>query len=96
MMWYNNKNVKKKQMLSVSMVDAALFDKLDAIAQAIRGNSAPFGGLQLIVTGDFFQLPPVSQNSSSKFAFEAKAWSSTITQTVMLSQVFRQKDGSKF
>lgn len=78
------------------MVDADLFDKLEYIARDIRQSTKPFGGIQIIVTGDFFQLPPVNPNQASKFAFEAKSWPLAITQTVMLSKVFRQKDGSKF
>jgi ATP-dependent DNA helicase PIF1 len=77
------------------MVDADLFDKLDFIARDIRQNGLPFGGMQIIVTGDFFQLPPVNPNAVSKFAFEAKCWPLAIKQTVMLTKVFRQKDGSK-
>jgi len=74
----------------VSMVDGDLFDKLAGIACAMRKKpDKPFGGLQLVVTGDFFQLPPVS---SSKFAFEAKEWSNCVDHTVNLTQVFRQKD----
>lgn len=83
-------------LLLVSMVDNVLFDKLDEIAKIVRGNQLPFGGIQLIVTGDFFQLPPVSPTKVAKFAFEASTWTKTITQTVMLTKVFRQKDGSKF
>lgn len=77
------------------MVDADLFDKLDEIARILRGSHEPFGGMQIIVTGDFFQLPPVNPNKVSKFAFEAKSWSHAIKQTVMLTKVFRQKDGSE-
>jgi hypothetical protein len=50
---------------------------------------------QLIVTGDFFQLPPVTKGApdSMKFAFEAQEWRSTIGQNMFnLTQVFRQKD----
>ncbi|OBZ89515.1 ATP-dependent DNA helicase pfh1 [Choanephora cucurbitarum] len=78
----------------ISMVDADLFDKLNIIAKRIRRNDKPFGGMQIVVTGDFFQLPPVNPNKVSKFAFEANAWQEAITQTVMLTQVFRQKDGT--
>lgn len=46
---------------------------------------------QLIITGDFFQLPPVSK-SIVKFAFEAEQWSKVIPRTFNLTQVFRQKD----
>jgi len=43
----------------ISMLDGGLFDKLEYIARRIRGGDRPFGGLQLVVAGDFFQLPPV-------------------------------------
>ncbi|CAO3669897.1 unnamed protein product [Rhizopus stolonifer] len=76
----------------ISMVDAELFDKLEHIARAFRNPSKPFGGIQVIVSGDFFQLPPVNPNRATKFAFEANTWQKTITQTVMLTRVFRQKD----
>lgn len=80
----------------VSMVDGELFDKLAGIAESLRGKagaSKPFGGIQLIVTGDFFQLPPVAKGSSaSKFAFEAKEWKNCVNHTVNLTQVFRQKE----
>ena len=46
-------------MDEVSMVDGDLFDKLEQIARTIRNNGRPFGGIQLVITGDFFQLPPV-------------------------------------
>ncbi|GAA5890026.1 hypothetical protein JCM6882_009205 [Rhodosporidiobolus microsporus] len=84
----------------VSMVDGILFDKLAQIATALKkkagkGASAPskpFGGVQLVVTGDFFQLPPVTKGQVPTFAFEAKAWKDCIDHTVNLTQVFRQKD----
>lgn len=49
--------------------------------------------LQMVITGDFFQLPPVSK-SGAKFAFEAKSWAKGIQRTVNLTQVFRQRDQS--
>lgn len=76
----------------VSMIDGNLFDKLEEVARIIRKNSEPFGGIQLVVTGDFFQLPPIAKDSNLKFAFEADNWNSTIRHTIVLEQVFRQKD----
>ncbi|KAJ5677739.1 ATP-dependent DNA helicase PIF1 [Penicillium maclennaniae] len=78
----------------VSMVDGDLFDKLEEIARRIRNNGRPFGGIQLVVTGDFFQLPPVPDGSKreAKFAFSAATWSTSIQHTILLTHVFRQRD----
>jgi ATP-dependent DNA helicase PIF1 len=75
------------------MVDAELFDKLEEIARKIRNNGRPFGGIQLVVTGDFFQLPPVPEsNRETKFVFDAATWNTSIQHTILLTEVFRQKD----
>lgn len=77
----------------VSMVDADLFDKLETIARSLRNNGRPFGGIQLIITGDFFQLPPVPDSGRvAKFAFDASTWPTSIEHTIGLHHVFRQKD----
>lgn len=78
-------------MAIVSMVDGDLFDKLSAIGAQLRKNPKPFGGIQLIVTGDFFQLPPVSRGTA-KFSFEADCWGDSIQRTFNLTKVFRQRD----
>ena len=81
----------------VSMVDGDLFDKLAHIAKRFRRKEGnPFGGIQLIMTGDFFQLPPVTKNGQPKFAFEAAAWKECIDVTVNLTKVFRQKDTGEY
>ena len=77
----------------ISMVDGDLFDKLEGIARSIRNNGRPFGGLQLVITGDFFQLPPVPDHGKvAKFAFDAATWNTSIEHTIGLTQIFRQKD----
>jgi len=77
----------------ISMVDGDLFDKLEGIARQIRNNGRPFGGIQLIITGDFFQLPPVpDRDRAAKFAFDAASWTTSIEHTIGLHHVFRQKD----
>ncbi|KAJ5107244.1 ATP-dependent DNA helicase PIF1 [Penicillium angulare] len=77
----------------VSMVDGDLFDKLEEIARRIRNNGRPFGGIQLVVTGDFFQLPPVPEGGrEAKFSFSAATWNTTIQHTILLTHVFRQRD----
>lgn len=76
----------------ISMVDGAFFKKLDYCARKIRGVKQPFGGIQLICTGDFFQLPPVTKgNQKRNFCFETKAWQDAIKVNVVLTTVFRQQ-----
>lgn len=80
------------------MIDGELFDKLDGIARVIRKKPhLPFGGLQLVLCGDFHQLPPVSKkddNNVKRFAFTSQAWHEIFTRDNMacLKQVFRQQD----
>eukprot|EP01018_Ginkgo_biloba_P030549 Gb_41691 [translate_table: standard] len=77
----------------ISMIDGELFDNLNYIASTLRRSSKPFGGLQLVVTGDFFQLPPVKpQNPLKYFAFEAECWNQCFDKQIELTNVFRQSD----
>jgi ATP-dependent DNA helicase PIF1 len=73
----------------ISMISAELFDKLDQIARGVRDKPTEwFGGIQLIVCGDFLQLRPVE----GRFAFEAKAWTA-IAYQVRLDRIYRQSNG---
>ncbi len=83
----------------VSMVDGDFFDILEATARAVRKDPKPFGGIQVILCGDFFQLPPVSKRGDSssstaavKFCFEAKSWSTVVKYQMELTRVYRQRD----
>ncbi|EOR01180.1 hypothetical protein E3P92_01743 [Wallemia ichthyophaga] len=76
----------------VSMVDGELFDKLEGLARNIRKRPEPFGNIQIVVCGDFFQLPPVSKGSAPNFCFDAESWTRVIAHTINLRQVFRQRD----
>ncbi|AOA62643.1 GQ67_00484T0 [Komagataella phaffii] len=80
----------------ISMIDGNLLDKLNLIAQRLRKNKKPFGGIQLIVCGDFYQLPPVSKTQSAKFAFEADCWDEVVPITLKLSKIFRQRGDLEF
>jgi ATP-dependent DNA helicase PIF1 len=73
----------------ISMLDPILFDKLELLARKIRKNEKPFGGIQLILTGDFLQLPCVK---SENFCFEAKSWNKCIDEVIYLTEIFRQSD----
>ncbi|XP_014486054.1 PREDICTED: ATP-dependent DNA helicase PIF1 [Dinoponera quadriceps] len=79
----------------VSMVDGDFFDKIEAIARHVRRTERPFGGIQLILCGDFFQLPPVSKSTEAggaKFCFQSEAWQKCVHFNYELRRVHRQKD----
>ena len=79
----------------VSMMSLKLFDTLDYIGKAIRRSSKPFGGIQLIFSGDFYQLPPVGNEDdpdSSSFCFESTAWNQSFDHQIKLIKIFRQRD----
>ncbi|CAI5755887.1 unnamed protein product [Candida verbasci] len=90
----------------ISMIDGELFDKLNHVAKKLRKNDKPFGGIQIVACGDFYQLPPVvkkvnpdgSDNSDVKtvFSFESDSWEESIQQTIILQEIFRQKGDQTF
>ena len=81
----------------VSMMSQKLFELLDAIGKATRKNIRPFGGIQLIFSGDFYQLPPVGDKDdpeTTRFCFESALWSQTFPKDrhIQLTKIFRQSD----
>lgn len=59
----------------ISMLNPEVFELLDMIAKNIKENNKPFGGIQLVVFGDFLQLPPVSTDKNERrFCFESPCW----------------------
>jgi len=82
-------NVRTLIIDEVSMLSSELFDKLEKIARLIRRDERPFGGIHLILTGDFCQLPIIK---SDFFCFESKSWSKCIDITIYLEKVMRQDD----
>ena len=78
----------------ISMLPPELFEKLDKIGRALRMNQEkPFGGIQIILVGDFFQLPPVTKSEEeTKFIFESPLWEKIIKETIELKQIMRQTD----
>lgn len=77
----------------ISMVDGHFFAKVEYFARRVRSNDQPFGGIQLILAGDFLQLPPVSRNGAERqFCFETEAWQKCVHVTMELSIIRRQTD----
>lgn len=89
------KKLKELRILiidEVSMMNAELLDKVSEFLEIIRGVPRPFGGVQVVLCGDFCQLPPVEGN----FCFSAKCWSKANIQTVMLQHSHRQAEDEQF
>lgn len=77
----------------ISMLDAKLIDMVSAVCKAVRKNTQPFGGLQVVFVGDFFQLPPITKvGSPMHYAFESRAWEEARPMVCYLSDQFRQDD----
>ena len=83
------KNLDTLIIDEVSMMDNILCDNLSFIMQKIRENDLPFGGVQMILVGDFFQLPPVTNT----FCFKSESWNKLNPIIVELDESIRhQKD----
>ncbi len=81
----------------VSMAKSDLMDKLDIVCQFIRNNERPFGGIQVVLVGDFMQLPPVFKGFEAElFAFDSQAWGDAKVKTVHLTEIVRQHDEPHF
>ncbi len=77
----------------VSMLSGAFLDNLDRLCRAFkRLPDAPFGGLQVILCGDLFQLPPISKNDQSDFVFASNAWKNSGFAMCYLTEQHRQDD----
>ena len=95
---YLARRIKRTHVMiidEISMIDAATLDMVDIICREIRHNSEAFGGMQVVVVGDFFQLPPVSQSTgASHFAFAGEAWARMKPVVCYLSEQHRQADNT--
>lgn len=91
---------KETQVLvvdEVSMLSLKLFDMLNDIGKSVRKNNKPFGGIQLIFSGDFYQLPPVGDSTepdTQRFCFESQNWNIVFNSNcqIQLKKIFRQTD----
>lgn len=86
--------VKKCDMLiidEISMCDGFLFELIDRVLRWIRQDMSPFGGVQMILVGDLYQLPPVQVNDND-FFFNTAAYAYGNFKSVVLKKVYRQSD----
>lgn len=90
---------KKAKVLiidEISMISGLFFDKLDAVARAMKKTpGTPFGGLQVITCGDFYQLEPVDARTEGN-CFQSTVWPEIFKVQVMLTTPFRQLSDPKY
>jgi ATP-dependent DNA helicase PIF1 len=95
---YLYKRLNKIKVLiidEISMVSPELFSSIDKILRAFLASDKPFGGVQIILSGDFFQLPPISRGvREKKFAWQSKSWEDVDLRFCYLEEKFRQSDNS--
>ena len=77
----------------ISMVSPEMFTAMDRILRAFKKSNTPFGSIQTILSGDFFQLPPISRVPKEKrFAWQSPSWRELDLSTCYLQEKFRQDD----
>lgn len=78
----------------ISMLHDFRLDMVEQITRTVRGNKAPFGGLQVVLCGDFFQLPPINRagSRSGGFVVTSSAWVSLAPVICYLNEQHRQDD----
>lgn len=81
----------------ISMVSSTFFDKIDKLFRIILNKpNTPFGGKQMVMSGDFYQLPPIeTDDEGRRFVFESAVWKSLNLSVVNMTYVYRQS-ASKF
>lgn len=75
----------------ISMMDEELFNLINNLLMKIKNNDFPFGGIQMILVGDFYQLPPINGD----YCFISESWNKLSLSTVILTELIRQKDDNK-
>jgi DNA-dependent RNA polymerase auxiliary subunit epsilon len=78
----------------VSMLSPNMLDMVDQVCKALRRSTEPFGGLQIVLSGDFFQLPPIMRGVRSgeeEFADSSRAWRGADIRTCYITEQYRQQ-----
>lgn len=102
-MFYNKLSKQRADLINkadvlvideVSMLHDFRLDMVEEVTRKVRGGDKPFGGLQVILSGDFFQLPPVNRSDSRQGSFvtSSNAWLNGYFQVCYLEKQYRQTD----
>jgi len=94
-LWQRFENTRILIIDEISMLSGNFLDMCDQVCRHMKRNDAPFGGMQMVFSGDFFQLPPVTRDGSPpRYAFASAAWRELEPVTCYLSKQYRQKDAA--
>lgn len=89
------KNTKVLIIDEISMLHSFRLELVDMICRAFKRNDYPFGGMQVIMCGDFFQLPPVAKkDENGDFVTKSVSWQEMNLRICYLDEQFRQDDRS--
>ena len=107
---YVKKRINKACVLiidEISMLPPQTLQMIDSICREVKKNHQPFGGLQIVLVGDFFQLPPVTKQAfeieeqgelfkelPQRFAYDAPVWAQTEFVTCYITEQYRQDDSN--
>ncbi|MFQ5627265.1 MAG: AAA family ATPase, partial [bacterium] len=95
---YLRKNLENVQVLiidEISMLHKNQLDMVDKVLRFFREDGRAFGGIQVILSGDFFQLPPIGEayeTPRDNFAFMSRAWLDAKLTVCYLTEQYRQDD----
>lgn len=92
---YLFKRIRKTNVLiidEVSMLKPGQFDAVDKICQYFKASFLPFGGMQVVLSGDFFQLPPIDRGGEVSFITDSAAWKNLDMKVCYLEGQFRHQD----
>lgn len=76
----------------ISMLSANVLSMVDRVCKEVRRRPEAFGGMQVVLVGDFFQLPPIVRGGNAPFAFESSVWNDLNPVVCYLTEQHRQED----
>ncbi len=96
-LWKRYDKTKVLIIDETSMINPRMFDALDRLARAMKGNDDSFGSMQIVLSGDFFQLPPIVKGEDAVFYVDSsQAWKKMNARICYLEEQYRQNDDRSF
>jgi hypothetical protein len=92
-LWDRYQKVRVLVIDEISMLSGIFLDTLDRLCRSMKRNHhQPFGGIQVVLCGDLFQLPPVSRTNDVQLVIDSSVWNKMNLTTCYLTEQFRQND----